>query len=306
MSSAIAVRPEWRLEWNDASWIKVALVAVAFAAVFYNVLLELGYAWYHYADWSHGWIVPLFSAYLVYNRWSDLARCTVRHAWVGLLVMLAGLALYQYSLWGLLIGYLRPFSMLICLLGVILFLCGLPAMRYLWVPWLYLFFAIPLPKGVYFALTDPLRRIAATASVVFLSFMPNLEINRVGSTLEYTYGATSGRLDVADACSGMRSTITLCALGTAVAFLADRPAWQRLVLLASCIPIAIFSNLIRVIVTSLLHIYVDPSLAEGTPHMVLGLVTMGIALLLFLGLGWLLSNLVTETTDDEAAAKVES
>lgn len=301
MSSSVAVSQEPRVEWSDSSWLQCAIVAAAFAGVFYNVLYELGYAWYHYSDWSHGWLVPLFSAYLVYTRWGDIRRCTVRHTWVGLVLLLAGLALYQYALWGLRIGYLRPFSMLVCLLGVVIFLCGLPIMRYAWVAWLYLFFAVPLPKGVYFALTDPLRRIAASASVVFLSMMPNLEIERIGSTIHYTYGSVSDALDVADACSGMRSTITLCALGAAVAFVSDRPWWQRIVLLASCVPIAIFANLIRVITTSLLHIYVDKSLAQGTAHLALGLGTMTIALLLFMGLGWLLNNLVTESDDEEEA-----
>lgn len=309
MSSTFTVAPQGRIEWNPGApgaWLKGATVAAAFAAVFYNVLYELGYSWWHYSDWSHGWIVPVFSTYLVYTRWGGIQRCPITHTWIGLLIMLAGLATYQYSLWGLVIGYLRPLSMLVCLLGVTVFLCGLPVLRHVWVAWLFLFFAVPLPKGVYFQLTDPLRRIAASASVWVLSIVPGwfgseLEIDRVGSTIHYVHRGVGGALDVADACSGMRSTITLCALGTAVAFVADRPAWQRVVLLASCIPIALFSNLIRVITTSILHIYVDKSLAEGTPHMVLGLITMAIALLLFMGLGWLLNNLTREAPDEPDA-----
>lgn len=299
MSSSVAVMPPERIAWTDSAWIKCAIVAAAFAAVYYNVLFDLGYAWYHYADWSHGWIVPLFSAYLVYTRWDQVSRCPVRHTWVGLVIMVGSLAVYQYSLWGLLIGYLRPLSMMFCLLGVIIFLCGLPVMRHAGIAWLYLFFAVPLPKGIYFALTDPLRRIAASASVLVLGAMPNLSIERVGSTIHYEYGSNKDALDVADACSGMRSAITMCALGAAVAFVAERPLWQRIVLLISCVPIAIASNLIRVITTSLLHIYVDKSLTIGTAHTMLGLITMTIALLMFMGLSWLLNNLTTEAETEE-------
>jgi exosortase/archaeosortase family protein len=96
----------------------------------------------------------------------------------------------------------------------------------------------------------------------------------------------------------MRSAITLCAIGVAVAFMTRRPAWQRLVLLAACVPIAMFSNFIRVTATCLLHIYVGAEYATGTYHMVLGLVTLLLAFAIFTGLAWLLGNLIVETDVD--------
>jgi exosortase len=272
-------------------------MASAPIAVFYNVLLTLGYTWYHSGDWSHGWLIGPFSAYLVYLRWDRARRAPIRHTWIGLVLMLVALAVYQYSLWGLVIGYLRPFSMLICLLGVIIFLCGLPILRHVWLPWLYLFFAVPLPKSVYFQLTDPLRRLAALVATQLLGLFPNLDIEKVGSTIHYVYRARSGTLGVADACAGMRSTMTLCALGVAITFISDRPWWQRVIMVASCVPIAVFANFIRVTTTCVLHVFVDPKYAGGTYHTLLGLVTLLIAFGIFSGLGWLLSNLFVREPD---------
>ena len=295
--------PPATIDFNRPTRIRAVIVGLAFIAVFYNVLLNLSYKWYHSADWSHGWLIPLFSVYLVYLHWNQVRRAPLRYTWSGLALMIVTLAGYQYFLWVLPMDYPRATMMLLCLLGVIIFLCGLPIARYIWVPWLYLFFAVPLPASVYFTLTDPLRRMAAVVAMQVLSLCPNLDIYKVGSTIEYVYQGQSGALGVADACSGMRSTMTLCALGVAVTFISDRPWWQRLIMVASCIPIAIFSNFVRVTTTCLLHIYIDPKYAGGTYHTLLGLVTLLLAFGVFSGRGWLLSNLLVEDTGPEAAEK---
>jgi len=294
------------LEFDRLAKIRAVVVGLAFIAVFYNELYNLQYVWLHSADWSHGPLIPLFSIYLVHLHWDRVRRAPVRHTWAGLLLMLAGLLGYQWFLWVLPMGYPRDVMMLLCLLGVIAFLCGLPIVRYIWVPWLYLFFAIPLPKSVYFSLTDPLRRMAAVVATQLLSLFPNLDIQKVGSTIEYVYQGQSGALDVADACSGMRSTMTLCALGVAVAFISNRPWWQRVIMIASCVPIAVFANFIRVTITSVLHIFVDPKFATGTYHTVLGLVILLVAFGVFSALGWLLNNLFVPEAETEAAAAGEA
>jgi exosortase len=298
------------------------VLAAAFFAVFWNQIgfvparlpdwlgglqtgTDLGvlvWTWLNEADWSHGWIIPLFSAYLVYQRWDKLQATPVRYGWVGLPFILAGILIYVGTLWQILhFGYALPFGMMICLLGVIIMLNGLPAMRYLWLPWLYLFFAIPIPKRLYFAWTNPLRRIAATLATSVLSFWNELDIERVGSNIQYVYKGVQGMIGVADACSGMRSTITLCALGVAVAFLSDRPLWQRIVMVASCLPIAILCNVIRVTITCYLHIFVSPDYATGQYHMMLGLLVLLLAFFIFSGVGWILNHLVVEEEPEDTS-----
>jgi exosortase len=308
--------PVGRLVFDLPAQIRAGLLTAAFVAVFWELLDfvppnygTLVYSWLHESDWSHGPLIPLFSIYLVYLKWDQVRRCPIRGAWVGLWILLAGLTLYLWALSGYLpFAYAKPVAMMVTLLGVIILLCGLPVMRYVWLPWLYLFFAIPLPPRVYFALTDPLRRMAATVAATVLDSLPGLalDVRRVGSNLEYNYHGTTGVIGVADACSGMRSTVTLCAVGVAVAFMSERPTWQRVVLVLACVPIATFCNFIRVTVTCWLHVFVDPKYAAGQYHMMLGLAVIAFAFGIFSGLGWVLNHLVTEEPREAPAAAVHS
>ncbi len=296
-----------RLTFDGAARLKVALLVIAFVAAFWGMLdfipPQLGsvaYHWFYDPDWSHGPLIPVFSAYLVYTRWDRVQRCPVRRAWWGLPVMGVGLLLHLWQLSGtLLFAYAAPAAMMITLLGVILLLCGTTVLRYVWLPWLYLFFAIPLPVRVYFALTQPLRELAAKVAELVLNLVPKLEVQRVGSTLEYVYAGTAGQLEVADACSGMRSTVTLCALGVAVAFMSDRPRWQQIVLVLSCVPIATLCNFVRVTITSLLHVFAPPQYSQGQWHMALGLAMILLAFGIFTALGGLLSRLFVEEDAEE-------
>ena len=292
-----------RIAFGAAEQIKAGVVTIGFVAVFYNVFLDLGYKWLNDANWSHGPIIPLFSLWIVYYNWERIKDLRVRGAWVGLPVMLGGLILYEWSMWGAQFGYLRPFSMMVCLLGVIVLLCGIPVMRYAWIAWLFLFFAIPLPGRLYFQLTNPLRRLAAGVEAAVLSMIPGMQVERSGSVLEcYRDGSLIGLVGVEDACSGMRSTITLCALGVAVTFMSDRPVWHRLIMIAMCIPIATLCNMLRVLITCGLYLYADPKYASGTYHTVLGLLMLLVAFGLLSGLGWMLNNIVVEEHETGAEA----
>jgi len=309
MAARPAAPTPWRLAFDRPAQFQAGLLGVVFVAVFWHLLDfvppqlgELTYAWVHELDWSHGPLIPLFSAYLVYQRWDALRGRPVRRTGLGLALLPLGLLLYVLSLSGTIpFGYARPLAMMITLLGLIIALCGLPALRHLWLPWLYLFFAIPIPQRLHFAWTNPLRRVAAEVAAAVLNLIPGLHGERIGSNLRFEYNGVRSDIGVADACSGMRSTITLCALGVAVAFMTDRPRWQRVVLVLACVPIATFCNFIRVTITCWLHVFVDPKYASGQYHMVLGLAIMALAFGLFMGLGWLLDRLVVEEPDDEPA-----
>ena len=297
-----------RITFDRPAQLRVAVLGAALVALFWELLDfippnfgQLTHAWRFEPDWSHGPLIPLFSAYLVYHRWPQIRRCTVRHAWLGLPVLLSGLGLYFWALSGVLpFAYAKPASLMVTGLGLVVWLCGVPVLREVWIPWLYLFFAIPIPPRLYFMLTDPLRRMAAIVASTVLSFWPDLHVERVGSNLEYTYRGVSGMIGVADACSGMRSTVTLCAVGVAVAFMLDRPVWQRVVLVLACVPIATFCNFIRVTTTCWLHVFVDPKYATGTYHTMLGLAIILLAFAIFNGLAHLLNRLVVEDSQPPA------
>ncbi|MCA9242601.1 MAG: exosortase/archaeosortase family protein [Phycisphaerales bacterium] len=295
-----AAKTRWTVQFSRSSQIQAALLLAAFVFVFFRSLMGLKYKWLTDQDWSHGPIIPLFSAYLVYINWDRIRGTPTNGAWLGIPIMLFSLASYVFFTYFYIYIYLQYASMLLTLLGIIIACCGLPSMRFLFIPWLYLFFAVPLPMGIYFKLTNPLRTLAAGVATSVLSLDSNLIIDRVGTGILYDHlSGASGNLEVADACSGMRSTITLCALGVAVAFMSDRKLWHRILLIIACVPIAVFSNFIRVLTTCYLHIYVDPKYAGGNYHMTLGLITLLIAFAIFSGLGWILNNLFVTREDDE-------
>lgn len=301
MSAApLATTPDaWRISFDPRAQLKAGLITFAFLGVFYNVLLDCMWRWQNEAaDWGHGWIIPFFSAYLVKLRWEQIRAQPIVGAWAGMPLIIAGLIGYQLTLWILPFVYLRALAMLVCLLGVVVLLCGLPVVRYIWVPWLYLLFAIPLPRHYYFMLTDPLAQLAGVVAVGFLQILPLDDLDLTGSTIRYLHDGRAGELFVADACAGMRATITLCALGVALTFISDRPWWHRAIMIAACVPIAVLSNFVRVIITCVLHIYVDKRYAEGTWHTLLGLATLVLAFFMFNGLGWVLSNLFTPDDDE--------
>lgn len=304
MSSAPYPQQGPRVEWGTAERAQALVVALAFAAAFYHVLWDLYFKWTHDDNWSHGWIVPGFSAYFVYYNWGRIRGTPVRAAWLGLPVMLLGLGLYQYSLWGLRFGYVKPFSMMICLLGVIILLCGVTTLRRVWLAWAFLFFAVPLPQRTYFELTTPLRQLGAHVAAGLLRLFPSVDVEKNGVVLECAYAGTVHKIGVEDACSGMRSLITLCALGVAMTFMSDRPRWQRVVMVLACVPIAVACNMVRIVATTLVILFVDPRYAEGTYHTALGMGTLALGFALFAALGWTLNNLTVEEPAAAAGAEL--
>lgn len=308
MAGSVATIPRTQqIRFDRPDQVRAAVIGVTFIAVFWNLfdfippLGSLTHAWVNELDWSHGPLIPVFSAYLVYLRWDRLRRIPIRYAWVGLVILVFGLGAYIVSQLGFVpFGYAQPLAMMVTLFGVIVALCGVPALWHLWLPWMYLFLAIPLPQRVYFELTNPLRRLAAEVASMIMGLVPGLQAERVGSNLEFWYQGARHQIGVADACSGMRSTVTLCAVGVAVAFLTDRPWWQRLILVAGCIPIATFCNLVRVTVTCWLTVFVDPKYAHGTYHTMLGLLVILLAFAIFSGLAWVLDHIFVPDDDDVA------
>ncbi|MCH7631918.1 MAG: exosortase/archaeosortase family protein [Planctomycetes bacterium] len=111
-------------------------------------------------------------------------------------------------------------------------------------------------------------------------------------------GGLSGQLNVEEACSGMRLMMAFVTLGVAMAYLGDRPAWQRVIMVVFCVPIAVFCNTIRVTMTGLFLITGRTELAQGTPHQLLGIAMLVLALGMFALVGYVLANLFVEVTDD--------
>jgi len=280
-----------------------ALVIGVLVALAYRPALDLvTYKWRTDGNWSHGWLVPVFSLYFLIIHRQELLSAPRRSNYAGLLVITASLAVYYWSLHFNQFVYLQAFSLVPCLLGVVLLVCGWPVLRRAWFPIAFLLCAIPFPDSMYFEFTLPLRRLASRVGGAVLGLLPGVDTEVKGVVIDYMYEARTAALNVEEACSGMRLMMAFCTLGIAMAYLGDRPLWQRLVMIACCIPIAMLCNTIRVVSTGLLHIYGYKEWSQGTAHGLLGLAMLPIALGLFALCGYVLSNLFIEE-EAEAAGR---
>src|SRR5262245_49229776 len=181
-----------------------------------------------------------------------------------------GLFTFAYGIWPGRNDFVRDLGMVITLFGVVLTLCGWQVMRIAWFPIAFLICALPWPPLVYSAIAWPLQKLAAMAAVGALR-LTGVDASQEGARIDIA-GTTS--LNVAEACAGMRSLMTFISLGAAVAFLSNRPLWQRIVMVMSAIPIAIFCNVMRVTGQGLLHYYVSPQLSADFAHEFVGLVML--------------------------------
>jgi len=138
-----------------------------------------------------------------------------------------------------------------------------------------------------------MRCWAATVASALLNLVPDLDAAANGVLIDVFYKGRSlePALDVAEACSGMRLLLAFMALGVAMAYLHERPLWQRLVLVVSTVPIAILCNIIRVTITGFIYILIHPKYAQGVYHDMLGMAMLPLAFGLYGFLAWFMSNL---------------
>jgi len=278
------------------TFIKIAAIGVVFCLLFRIEINRIVGRWISDSSWSHGFIIPLFSLYFLHQSKNEIINLKTKPNYLGLLFMLCAVLFYPFNLIQLRFGYLSPLAMIAALGAIVLFLGGWKMVKYTWLPVSYLFFAVPLPDRYYRGITIPMRKWAASVAGALLNFVKDIEADVSGVVIDVYYKGQKYEpsLDIAEACSGMRLLMAFVALGVAMAYLHKRPIWQRLVLLASTIPIAIFCNIVRVTVTGFIHVLIDPKYAQGFYHDLLGLGMLPLAFALYGLIAWLMSNIVVE------------
>jgi len=296
--------PEKRwLDLGVYAYIRIAIVGFLIWWIFREEINGIVRQWITNPSWSHGLLIPLFSLYFLNQRKDEILAITDPRPswWVGLPLILFFLALYPVNMVMLKFMYGNPLIMIAVLGSVVLFLGGWRLVKYTWLPVAYLFFAVPLPGRLYFQLTNPMRQIASQVAAVVLSLFPQLEAQATGSIINVVYKGVTMEpgLDVADACSGMRLVMAFVALGVAMAYLHWRPIWQRLILLASTLPIAILCNIVRVTITGFIYILGNPKYAQGIYHDMLGMLMLPLAFILYGGLAALMENLFVDEDEQE-------
>ena len=294
-------KKEVSVSWLDIGvhgYVKLAIMGALFYGIFHFEIDRIVRLWITEPSWSHGFIIPIFSLYFLNQRKNDILNLKMRPNYLGLVLMILGLVVYVFNMAvpSLRLGYPRQVLMIAVIGAIVLFLGGWALIKYTWLPIVFLIFAVPLPQGYYFRITQPMRLLAADASVGLLNLVSGIEATASGVVINVLYkGQKIGPgLDVAEACSGMRLLLAFVALGVAMAYLQYRPAWQRIILLISTIPIAILCNITRVTITGLIYIFIDPQYTQGIYHDMLGMAMLPLAFALYGLIAWFMSNLFVE------------
>jgi exosortase len=249
---------KWPVELS-ALGIAVILTALL-GAVYWKILRALSAQWWDDANYSHGFLVPLFSLYLIWQQRAALRALPRSGNPSGILVVLAGIA-------ALLMGdlgaenFLMRSSLIIIIAGLILFHLGTPVFRAVLFPLAFLFFMVPLPGVVFYAITFPLQRLAAEQAAWTLDALgiPVLLDGNVIHLAQLSLGVT-------EACSGIRSLISLFAGAAAWAYLLLPPGWAMVVFIAATVPITIMANAARVVLTGLIGRQFGVEYASGFFH----------------------------------------
>lgn len=256
MAMAITAAPGRRVWW----WLAAAAGLFLLTSLYAPIVRELVRDWWDDPNYSHGFLVPLFSGYLIWQRRRALAQHAGLGSALGLAVLVAGLGL-------LVIGdvgaerFLAACSLIVVLGGLVLFHLGAPAFRRVAFPLGYLLFAIPLPAIVFYAIAFPLQRLAAENAAWTLDLLgvPVLLDGNVIHLSQVTLGVT-------EACSGIRSLISLLAIAVAWSALTLGGVWAPAVLVAATVPITVLANAGRVVATGLVGQYVGMEYATGFFH----------------------------------------
>lgn len=272
-----------RRERSEAAypWARIGLGALALAAIlgilYRGTLGDLVWQWRDDANYSHGFLVPLFSGILIWRRRHDLAALKPQGGWLGFPVLVAGVG-------ALLLGdasaenFLARSSLIVILAGLVLFHLGPEVFRVVRFPLAFLFFMVPLPAIIFYAVTFPLQSLAAQNAVWTLDLL-GIPVFRDGNVIHLSQIS----LGVTEACSGIRSLISLLALAVAWAYLVLPGIWPMVILAAAAIPITIVANAGRVVATGLIGQWLGPSYASGFFHSFSGWVIFLFAFAVLLG-----------------------
>ncbi|MHC4640604.1 MAG: exosortase/archaeosortase family protein [Planctomycetota bacterium] len=288
-----------RTSWPDLgghNYLKIMIITGLFVYLFRDETGRIVLRWLNDSSWSHGFLIPLFSLYFINQHKKEILSLTTRPNYLGLLFLICGIVFYALngaSPSGY--AYLQPISMIAVLGAVVLFLGGWRLVKYTWLPIAFLVFAVPLPRRYYVAFTMPMRHLAAEIAATLLNLLSGLEATANGVIIDVIYrNQHLEPLNVAEACSGMRLLMAFLALGVAMAYLHYRPTWQRIILLASTIPIAILCNIVRVTVTGFIYVLIHPKYTQGIYHDILGLGMLPLAFVLYGFLAWFMASLFVE------------
>jgi exosortase len=299
---------------------RILAIATALAFTYATVLTKLGHDWWTDENYSHGLLIPAIIGFILWSQRERLGCASQRPT---MFWGLAAILLSLLALWAGTAGaelYMQRTSLVLMLAGIILYFWGFALLRLLIVPLFLLLLAIPIPAIIFNKIAFPLQLFASRCAVSAMTFF-DIPVLRQGNVIELMpLGAReTKKLEVVEACSGIRSLMTLVTLAVVFAYfthprgdsgdgdqsqgpgpknlVADAFArlktfgfWRSTIIVSSAVPIAIFTNALRVSGTGILARYYGTQIADGFFHSFSGWVIYVVAFLMLFGVGWLLDR----------------
>lgn len=238
----------------------VLVILGLLAGLYGGILRDLAWQWWDDPNYAHGFLVPLFSGFLVWQRRKQLAALPANGSWIGLPVLLAGVGALLLGVIGAELFLMRS-SLIVILAGLVLFHLGRDSFQVLAFPLLFLFFMVPLPQTLFYAVASPLQSLAARNAAWMLDAL-GVPVLLDGNVIHLTKQS----LGVAEACSGIRSLISLLSVTVAWAAVTLSGIFAMTVFVAAVVPITILANVGRVVITGLIGQWFGIEYAEGFFH----------------------------------------
>lgn len=300
-SADLGSAPTERPYVAGVQWSAIIAISLLFVVLFAPILLSMGRDWLNDEDMGHGFFVIPVALYVVWCRKDEILNLKLAPSFWGYLVLVFGFLLLLAGILGAEF-YVSRVGMLVSLAGIIYAVGGPPLLRIVVFPLFLLVFMIRIPAVIYGQITLPLQLFASSVAEQLLMLM-GIPVLRDGNILELA----SQRLSVVEACSGIRSLLTLMFLSLAYGFMFEKRTSIRTVLFLTAIPTSIVANSLRITLTGVLSEY-DTKLAEGIYHTMEGWVVFIISLAVLLLIHFLAGrffpakvNPAKEGKDSEAA-----
>lgn len=258
------------------AWQILVLCAVLLW-LYFPILRHLVSQWSHDPNYSHGFFVPAFSLFVLGQERARLRSLPLTPSSTGLLVLILALSILMAGVLGAEL-FLSRFSFLLAIAGLVVLVYGWNHLRAAMFPWLFLAFMIPIPNIIFNEITFPLQLLASKVAAISLPLL-GVPVLREGNVIQLPAMA----LEVAEACSGIRSLMSLATLAVIYGYLMEPRTPIRVAIALASIPIAVIANSLRIVGTGLLVQYWDPEKAEGFFHAFSGWLIFVVSLsLLFL------------------------
>jgi exosortase len=248
-------REEWSIAWGP-----VLLLSSLLVVLYYRIAIKLVTDWYELPDFSHGFLIPFFAAFLLWDKRHDLRRTPIAPSWAGVSLVLLGLFVLLLGVFGADL-FVQRTSFILLTTGLVWTLLGKAMLGKVKFVFFVLLLAVPLPAVLFNQITFPLQLLASRFASDLLP-MAGVPVLQEGNIIQLP----AMPLEVAEACSGIRSLMSLFTVAVIYGYFLEKLTWKRVVLALSSIPIAVAANVARIFGTGLCVQYWDPDKALGFFH----------------------------------------